>query len=206
MHSSIACLNPCALRAHGFKQAMHQCFQSKLQHHTGSADCDEPALTPYPFCAQVSTITEDERSNELLVLRRIDDKNRYAHADCARTAFMFTYHVLPRVHWHLPGIGSRVNLHVISFLAGRIICFLLLSFHASVVVVMLLSSWIAQKPERFFFKCHLHCSVLSFYITYALQHSGTFRFLACVRKLDKSLNFEIESEVRVPRLGLVFPA
>ena len=42
MHSSIACVNPCARSAHGFTQAMLECIRSQLQQAQEPSRLAEP--------------------------------------------------------------------------------------------------------------------------------------------------------------------
>jgi len=115
-HSSIVCVNPCALRAHGFTQAMLDCFQRKLQPSHRLSKLAEPAFnhTCSLSCAQVW------RSNgpreQLCLARRVDEKLQiYTHCFRTRCTLDHTSCCYRGCMLHILHAHVRVDSNVILF-------------------------------------------------------------------------------------------
>ena len=175
MHSSIFCLNPCALRAHGFKQMMLECIQSQLQPPHRLSRLTALALTPGLPCAQVRTIVYMEQDDHWLQLQTLGVcKKQIRDSYSSACAHMFSCMCYRGLHLNLPCASLRVDLHVILMLERQFICFLLISLRPSALPVIFSCALGLRNPSAFF-SCCTSCTLCHL----LLSSHRCLHFLGC---------------------------
>ena len=170
--------------------------------HTGSAGWLSLHQPPAMSRAQVNWSIQMDGEIYTFALRRTDATILQIRAFIQRALHFRSHSCCYRgCILHLHHDSLRVDLNVVSFLECQIICFLPVCPCPRVWIIMLSCAFMLRNPSAFSVMTCCMCINQSLYFNNErVSHSGTLRLHARVRKLQKSMNLCLESEIVLFRL------